>query len=241
MRHITKLLISIVCFALSNQALSFDPKKGKIPIQLGFFGASEGVAQNININGLIGDHYTLKHQSNQNVLVGLGYFLDGPDEDWFKIAYGLNVFYLAKTSVNGTIFQEHLYPNLGYQYNITNVPIYAAAKAEIKNNTNKYALTLDLGIGPNVITTSQYRTNSLDGGVTIPEQSFAGMTNTAFSAMAGIGVKVDNVFGQIPLECGYRFFYLGGGSFSKLNNQVLNTLETANGYANALVCSVTVL
>jgi hypothetical protein len=241
MQAIIKLLALFVCAAISQQALSFDPREGKIPIQLGFFGSSEGKAQNINIKGLIGDRYTVRSSSNQNVLVGLGYFLNGPEEDWFKIAYGINAFYLASTTVKGYVVQEQLFPNLSYQYNVTNVPIYIAAKGEIPDNNQKYALTLDLGIGPNVVTTSNYHTNSLDGGITIPEKLFSGKTTTSFSAMAGIGIKVNNVLGQIPLECGYRFFYLGAGSFNTLNSQVINSLETGNGYANALVCSATIL
>ena len=51
--------------------------------------------------------------------------------------------------------------------------------------------------------------------------------------------KFNHLFGERPLECGYRFFYLGQGSFNIINNQVTTALNTGNVYANALVCSVT--
>ena len=67
----------------------------------------------------------------------------------------------------------------------------------------------------------------------------AATTTTAFSATAGIGIKLNNVIKTIPLECGYRFFYLGKGHLNTLSDQVLNTLKTGDDYANAIICAVT--
>ena len=71
-------------------------------------------------------------------------------------------------------------------------------------------------------------------------KTYSGRTTAAFSAMAGVGIQMNNVFGHAPLECGYRFFYLGQGNFNKLSNQLINTLSTGNSYANALLCTLTI-
>lgn len=116
--------------------------------------------------------------------------------------------------------------------------MYAAAKAVIQTPSPHFAITVDAGIGPNFMLTTDVKENSLDG-ITLPGQMFTGRTTTTFSAMAGAGVKLNNAFGKMPLECGYRFFYLGQGNFNKTSNQVLNTLNTGKNYANALMCAIT--
>lgn len=240
MRPYIKLTTSILSLALSSQVLAFDLTSGKILIQVGGFNATQGRDQDINIQTLIGDRYTLNDENDQNALFGLGYFLPGLQKNNFNLSYGINAFYLAKTTVNGNIIQEHVFNNLAYRYNLTHVPVYAAIKAEFENDSKKSALVLDAGIGPNFTSTSNYHETSLDG-VTIPDRAFSGKSNTTFSAMAGIGIKFNNLFGTIPLECGYRFFYLGEGQFKNHNTQIVNTLNTGGNYAQAIVCGITVL
>ena len=80
---------------------------------------------------------------------------------------------------------------------------------------------------------------SLDG-ITLPDNAFSSRSNVVFSATAGLGLRLNNAFGQVPLECGYRFFYLGQGNFNSKSNQLMNTLTTGESYANALICSVTI-
>ena len=153
--------------------------------------------------------------------------------------YGINAFYLAKTDVTGNVIQENLFTNLSYKYNLTHYPVYVIAKSTIKTKFPQYALTIDTGIGPNFIKADGFQENSLDG-ITIPDNIFSSHTSTTFSATAGFGVKVNQVFGSAPLECGYRFFYLGQGNFNIATNQVLNTLKTGSNYANAIICSMTI-
>ena len=218
----------------------FSPKQATIPIQVGFFSSSQGNDQDIGISGLIGDHFTVNDDHDQNILLGLGYYIDGFDTERINILFGVNAFYLAHTSVEGTIYQEHLFPNLAYSYSLTNFPIYAAAKAEIKTSSDRFNFTLDAGIGPNIIRTSDYKEWSIDGGMTLPDHAFSGHTNTAFSATAGVGIQFNNLVGQIPLECGYRFFYSGQGHLNKDTNQILDTLNTGTSYANAIICSASI-
>lgn len=214
-------------------------KQGHAIIQLGGYWSNQGQTQHINIQDVIGDEFTVNSHNGSNGSVGLGYFLDGQDNRFFKMSYGINAFYLPKTSVTGNVIQENLFTNLSYQYNLTHYPIYAIAKSTINTKFPQYALTIDAGIGPNFMRADGFQEHSLDG-ITIPDNIFSSHTSTTFSATAGFGVKINHVFGSAPLECGYRFFYLGQGTFNKTTRQVLNALNTGSNYASAILCSITV-
>lgn len=214
-------------------------RHGHTAVQLGGYWSSQGEAQDISIRYLFGNHYTVSSHGSRNGLVGLGYYIDGLDKNLFELSYGINGFYLAKTSVSGTIIQEDEFTNLSYSYKIQQVPIYFAAKAIIKNKSQTYNVTLDAGIGPNFMRAYHYREASLTD-YTIPDNSFASHNNVALSAMAGIGLRLNRIFGQAPLECGYRFLYFGQGNLAINNNQLLNTLKTGNTFGNAILCSITV-
>jgi hypothetical protein len=230
--------------SITQQSFSFDLKDrfthGHAVVQLGGYWSSQGKAKHINIDGLIGDDFTVSSGTGSSGLVGLGYFIDGQQKDLFNIAYGINAFYLAQTGVSGNVVQEGLFTNLSYGYHVTHYPVYAVAKSTVNTKSQKHALTIDLGIGPNFMRTDGFQEHSLDGGITIPDNVFSGRTTTTFSAMTGVGIKFNNFFGPAPLECGYKFFYLGQGSFNKKTNQLLNTLNTGSDYANAVMCSITV-
>jgi len=211
-------------------------KQGHPIFQFGGYWSNPGQAQHIDIQGLIGDEFTVTSANSSNILFGIGYFLDSQEKSSFKISYGINAFYLEKTLTKGNVIQENLFTNLAYQYNLTHFPVYVMAKSTFLA-FSKYALTLDAGIGPNFIVANGFKENSLDGQ-TIPDHIFSSHRSSTLSTTAGIGVKINQFFGELPLECGYRFFYLGRTNFLKANNQVLNTLETGNIYANAILCSV---
>jgi hypothetical protein len=214
-------------------------KHGHAVVQLGGYWSNQGSQQHINIEDLIGDEFTVTHHTGSNGLFGFGYFIDGQEKDHFKMVYGLNAFYLAKTGVEGNVIQENLFTNLSYRYHVTHYPLYAMAKSIIKTKSPKHALTLDVGIGPNFMRTGGVSESSLDG-ITLPDNIFSGRTTTTFAATVGAGIRFNQFFGEAPLECGYRFFYLGQGRFNKETNQVINTLNTGRAYANALMCSITV-
>lgn len=212
-------------------------KNGHATIQFGGYWSNPGHTQVINIQDSMSDTFTVTSHHDSNVLVGLGYFLDAQEKSIFKISYGANAFYLAKNTVTGNVIQENLFTNLSYQYNLTHYPIYAIAKSTIQTNSTKYALTVDAGIGPNFMRTTGFQENSLDG-ITIPDRIFSGRTSTTFSATTGFNIKLNHILGEMPLECGYRFFYLGQGYFNTATNQILNTLNTGSVYANAVTCSI---
>jgi hypothetical protein len=234
-------LIPLCCITttLSASPLMDNITQGKFLLQVGGFSASnQGKAQQINIQTLIGDYFSVSNNRNQNALFGIGYFVDGQHFNSFNMQYGVNAFYFMDTTVNGNITQEQLFTNLGYSYDTSNLPVYATAKGLFNLKNERYHLVIDAGIGPNFKQTSNFSERSLDGGVTIPEQPFTGKTNVTFSAMTGIGFKIDHAIDKAPLECGYHIFYLGRGQFNTTTNQVLNSLKTGNSYAQALTCGI---
>lgn len=115
--------------ATSSSNLSqFNPRRAHFVLQVGGFNASQGKSQNIDIDGLIGDRFTVTNGDDQNILVGLGFFVDGFSNCHASTMFGLNAFYLAKTFVKGNIIQEQEFTNLDYRYSVSNYPIYFAAK-----------------------------------------------------------------------------------------------------------------
>ncbi|MFI4962747.1 MAG: hypothetical protein ACHP6H_02705, partial [Legionellales bacterium] len=209
-------------------------------LQAGGFSSNQGREQDINIKFIRGNQYTLNEHNDSNALFGLGYLLAGPEYKPVKTEFGVNAFYLLQTSVNGQIIQEHQFANLAYQYNMTHLPVYALGKATINNASDKLALTFNAGIGPNFIKTSGYKEWAVNGSRTLPDHAFSGTSRAVFSATAGIGVRINQAFGNIPLECGYQFFYLGHGTFNARSDQWLNTLNTGDVYAQALVCGLAI-
>ena len=243
-KHQIHLLFLAVITSSPSQTFAYDLKHalthGHGVLQLGGYWNTQGHAQHIDINELIGDEFSAPiPKTPGSGLVGVGYFIDGKDNPVFKPTFGLNWFYLGPTGRSGTITQENLYTNLGYSYRVTNYPLYAAVQSLFHTPSPKYDMTVHAGIGPNFMTTSNFTEQSL-GADTIPDQIFSGTTTTVFSATAGVGIKINQVFGASPLECGYRFFYLGQGKFKALNDQVNTTLNTGEGYANAVMCSLTI-
>ena len=209
-------------------------------MQLGGYWGIAGDDQLIPINGAIGDTYEPSKKVNANVLVGLGVYTKPQDQGIYDLSYGFNMFYLGKTTYQGTITQERLFTNLGYEYDITHFPLYFLAKGSKPLKQDKYTFTGDVGIGPNIMFLSRVKENSLDDGITIPGNNFSGSTNVAFSATLGLGIKINNIYKSIPVECGYRFFYLGQGDFKRTTNQLLEDLNTGQTFGNAIMCGISI-
>lgn len=208
-------------------------KAGHVRIQLGGYWGIQGVSQHINIDGLIGDSFIVTNDRDSNAVVGLGYFIENQ-----AMSYGVNAFYLPNASVFGNVMQENVFTNLSFSYHITHYPIYAMAQSEIPIKLIHQTIKIDVGIGPNFMQTRGFQEYSLDNGVTIPDNEFSGRTTTTLSATVGLSIQIKDVFGKVPLECGYRFYYLGQGQFNSRTDQVQNTLNTGNTYANALLCGI---
>lgn len=232
------LSIIILSFATLYPQKALTSDCGGPVIQVGWFTATQGKSQHVDIDGLIGDDFSVSKSSDQNILVGIGYHFDGCDICQTSILYGINAFYLAPTTVSGKVTQEDIFTNLSYHYSRTNYPIYFDVKALIHFN-ELHDLVIDIGIGPNFVHTSGFKERSLDGGITIPDKHVFSATNSvAFSATLGLGWRINEVFNNLSLEIDYRFFYLGEGRLKKHNSQIKNSLHTGNSYANALILSI---
>lgn len=223
--------------AISDSFIS-SVKRGHAVLEVGVYQGTQGKSQHINIDSLIGDNFTVSDHQDTDGLIGLGYFIDGQSYRATKFSYGINAFYLARTTVSGNVVQENLFNNLSYQYNLTNYPVYAMVKTTTDFDTGKLALIVDAGIGANFMHVYGFNETSLDGGITIPEKPFSSNTTTNFSATIGAGLKINHALGKYPVELGYRFYYLGEGNLDINNSQVINHLKTGNAYANAFIISV---
>lgn len=236
-----RLPLSLFIFALmvnlTPNVVQADNCTGPV-FQVGWFSAHQGKSQHVNIEGLIGDDFSVKKSSDQNFLIGLGYYLSGFCIDQVNILYGMNAFYLAPTKVEGRVTQEDLFTNLSYHYTLTNYPIYFSTKALI-HCCSQSDLTIDLGIGPNIISSGGFKERSLDGGITIPDRKiFSGKNVVTLSATVGLGWRISNLCEDYILEFNYRFFYLGQGELERKNDQLRNNLRTGHSYANALFVSI---
>ena len=231
----THLLAVLAFFCVT--AHSFDLSNGQFNLSLGGAYVYQGQEQLIDIKKTFGNIHTVTHQDNMTFLAGAGYLLNAFERDTVNIALGASIYYLSPAKVEGVILVERTFPNLAYQYKTTNSPLYAEAKAVWQSQNVPVALVIDAGVGPNFIRTEDYYERSADGGVTIPNQAFQGERTVKLSAMAGIGLRFNQVFSDNSLEVGYKYFYLNEG---KLNPkpQVLNHLKTANINAHALTLTL---
>jgi hypothetical protein len=213
-------------------------RQGHVALEVGAYQGSQGTGQHVNIQNLIGDYYTVSNRHKYNGLLGLGYFVDGGNYNIVNLSYGLKAYYLAPLSVSGGVIQEDLFTNLSYSYSLANYPVYAMFKSAININSSDFALTLDLGIGPNFMHLYNFNEKSLDGGITIPEHPYTSVIRTTFTGTIGAGIRMNYAQGKYPVEIGYRFFYLGQGHFNTADNQVLDSVKTNSVFANAIVLTV---
>jgi opacity protein-like surface antigen len=229
------LSLSLAC----TSAFSYNNLPIHFLVEGGGYYSTQGKAQRVNIDGLIGDQFNITNRNDTNAIFGAGFLLDGLRKGNFGFDYGINAFYLAKTKVSGTITQELLFTNLAYNYYVSHLPVYLFAKGFYSTDYNHLAITADLGIGPNFMNTNLYDDSSLDG-ITLPDNAYTGnFSNTVFSGMVGVGVKY-TVMNQFPVEIGYRYFYLGEGSFNPRTSAIQNKLHTGNNTAQALLLTISV-
>lgn len=236
--RLLKRIIMLSCLVHASVSWSFSLREGNVAAHLGAFRTTQGKSQSIGIDQAIGNTYTLSQNHGNNVLLGLGYYLPEFHYSSAGFTFGLDVFYFPKTAVKGEVIQEELFNNLSYKYTITYLPAFISVKAILNNDSNNFAPTFSLGLGPDIIRTNNYREQSLDDDITQPDDAFTGHTQVTLSGMAGVGLKMNKLFKNNPVECGYRFFYLGHGQLYTKTNQLLSNMKTGSTYANAIFCSV---
>ncbi len=130
-----------------------------------------------------------------------------------------------------------MYNNLSYTYLTYNIPIYALAKTTFEFSKLPTPIFFDVGVGPNLLLISKYSEQIINPD-SLPDDAFSSSTNVSFSVTAGVGVHMDKIISNHPLECGYRFFYLGSGQLALNNNQYLNKLGTGQIFSNSILCSI---
>lgn len=239
MNHTFCALTSLLLISGCEGTYALSGPVEKPELSIGYFQSHQGNTQYIPIRDLLGNDYTITRQNDHNMLLGVGILRQGFEKNNIRFSYGLRAQYLAKTTVQGQVIQERMFPNLAYEYQVTHLPIYATGKLTLKHPSKNAALTLDAGVGPNILATQNYRDYSIDGGVTLPDNAFLRHRTTTLSASAGIGIQFTPFAQANPIELGYRFFYLGQGALKPRTDQILSSLKTGNIYANALVCTLT--
>jgi hypothetical protein len=217
----------------------FMERKISFQFVAGGYRGSHGEAQLIPVTGLIGDYFSVNHFIATGGVVGLSLYMESLawDNDVYRLQYGVSSFFLSKTSVQGLVTQENLVTNISYKYNLYNFPSYWGVKITRLFENSRRNLTFDLGLGFNQIKTDLFYEQAMTY-FTLPDEIFAGGSSYDFSATIGFGVKQNNTFGKFPLECGYRFFYLGRGELKPINDLVITPLSTGRNYVNAVMCGV---
>lgn len=214
-------------------------------LQFGFvaggYVARQGSGQHIAISGLVGNFYSVTNHQVGGGLVGLRYYFKSLafDNDEYELQYSLSSYFFSHTSVLGYVTQENLFTNLRYQYQLSNIPTYLGLKLTKLFDESRYNATIDLGFGVNRLSTSLFYEQSLTS-YSLPDLLFKGTDTYAFTMMTGLGLKLKNAFGTHPLECGYRFFYLGEGKLTSANVLVSDSLKTGLNYANVISCELSI-
>lgn len=256
LKNIIKL--SIVALSLSNQSYAgnflsrginkYGLFSGYPTIEVGGMVSDQGHSQSIRISGLMGDRYTVKDGVDSNAIFGISYFLDYQNKisiykSPLDLSYGISAYYLFPTKVQGKISQEHMFENFKYEYKTRNFPVYLAAKITSKPLLlkNNFATTFNLGIGPSFTKFSRYNEKP-NGSMNIPNQLFTSNNDVVFSFIAGLGLKSNNLLkngvANIPVECGYKFFFFSESHLKKNNLAVLDTLKSGNSIVHALTCGM---
>jgi len=195
-----------------------------------------GQSQQVSVNLMPSANYTLASRQYWNGILGLS-LLDDRQFLQKNMSYGLSAFYFFPSTVSGNIYQAGAFNNLSYSYLVYNIPIYATAKTILEVPKLPMPIFFDIGIGPNFLLTSKY-SEAIINPQSLPDNAYSSSTNVSFSITAGLGVRNDKILPGHPLECGYRFFYLGSSQLTIHNNQYLNELGTGNVFSNSLICSL---
>ncbi len=214
------------------------PKKGYFLIQGGLYWSNQGISQNMPIEDLVGDYFNVTQHQSENGLLGIAYYQPRFQVSQFSFDLGLQAFFLAKTRVSGSITQEDTFTNLNYRYSVTHYPIYGMAQYSIPSKPSSFSFLFDIGLGPNILITNNY-INYPTNSFTLADPNFDGTTQVTLSATTGLRIRFNELFhGTLPVECGYRFFYLGNGYLTPTTEQFLRHLKTGASYGHAAICGV---
>jgi opacity protein-like surface antigen len=250
MKQFVNKAIFILCLVSVTQAYAFDMDDepdffqtesigskwggGEWTFSVGGFKANTGKQQLFILPGQGTVSMTPTDKSNSSGLIGGQYLVDRRTRGKTTFAYGLSLYYLFPAKVKGNMsFQNQ---SQAYQYKITNLPLYGSIQAKVCTDY-EFMYILDGGLGVNYMMLNKYIETSTGNGGT-PSDSFKNNNVLDFSATAGIGLRFTDIFKEMTLELGYRFFYLGQGKLKSNISFITGDLKTGNVYANAVILSV---
>jgi hypothetical protein len=224
-----------LCLLISALASSQLAMAGDFMLHAGAYKGHSGKKQHVeDFLGVVDASVT--DRGNINWLAGLGYFMTASKNEYARFDLGLDAYYLAPTKVKGVMNVN--IPLLGtfsdkYEYKSQHVPIYAAAKAIIHTGAPSVSFVFNAGAGVNLFRAYGADLKGMQDDL---DKVFANKTKATFSASAGLGLRINS--SRTPLECGYRFFYLGEGKLKTADWLELDDPKTGKTYAHAGLCSV---
>ena len=225
--------------SFSKIVANYKSRRRKLGVFLGGTRGTVGEAQHVDIEGVIGDYFSIEDGKINGGIIGFTHYLESKefDSDHFSLDYTLSVFYFPEKRVSGFVTQENLVTNLDYEYTLANVGSYVGIRVMNNRDASRFNYAFNLEFGMVQIITDGFVERSLTP-YSVPDFIFKGKTTSSFSANTGVAARLNDVFGGNTLECGYRFFYLGKGSLATRNDRVANGLSTGQNYTNAFLCSL---
>ncbi|MCH9717356.1 MAG: hypothetical protein K0U52_09780 [Gammaproteobacteria bacterium] len=241
---LNKTLLILLCgsfYLASHASIANTSSNAEVHtnLHLGVSQVLTGKAQDVPANLLSPTKYTTFSKNNWSGLVGLAVLKKVYASERYDFNYGVSMFYLFKQPVSGEIFQAGLFNNLGYAYTVQNLPVYLSGKTSIDIPNREQKVVVDVGVGPNIMKVNEYHESRINPA-TRPDNAFKKNISAEFSTTVGIGLRFNHVLGDAPVECGYRFFYLGASELQIKNMQFMTGLSTGSSYANALACTLVI-
>ena len=210
-------------------------------LKLALFGGGawilHGQNQTINIDSAASDYFSVNHTNSNTGIVGAGFYLDNLElrNKRFTVQYTATAFYLPVTRIFGSGTLGETASNFTYDFSVGYLPTLFGLKFTDKPVEKPYHVTIDLGLGFDTLFVSGFHgTNVVPP--TVPDY-FAKNTDYSLAATAGVGFKVYPSAYSIPIEIGYRFFYLGQGHLPAIY-PALGPLGTGYNYANVVMLTL---
>lgn len=235
-----KLIIIASTLAFSQAALSMEPSYSpdEFDASFGYFKSTQGKFQHINKTGLLGDDYSITSNHPESVFVGFGALWHVKNLKSGVLFGGAELNYYNAVPTKGNIAIEGAFTNLAYQYDVSNTALIFKLQHRKMLTNLPFSLNVELGVGPNIMSSTSYLESSLDNGITTPANTFSSKTVITYAATAGVSLMSKEDGQHYKYSLGYRFNLLGQGKLSPNVANVETSLFTGNVYNHALVLSI---
>lgn len=176
------IVIIIMLFSTSVMALSLS--SGEPRVIAGISQIEFAQSQHIGVLRMLGNDYTIVDSSKNKGVFGLGYLLSKPFTNDININYGIEAFYFSTVKTHGNVYWETIFHNLNFEYELSNLPVYAVLESEFLSDNPDYSFVINGGAGVNHLKTKNYHEKSLDNNFSLPDYAFHGKSSNKFSVMA---------------------------------------------------------